>query len=85
MPGPIIDTIVSFLGLALVLIFPGVVLYIMIKNFNNFEKRKFKASFGSLYEGLNAVNKWIIAFRVWFIFRRLLISIIVVFVKNLIT
>jgi len=56
----------------------------MLQNFKDFETRQFKASFGSLYEGLNALNKWIIAFRVWFIVRRLLISIIVVFAKNLI-
>ena len=37
--GPIIDTVLSFFGLALTLIFPMIVLYIMIRYFQEFHTK----------------------------------------------
>jgi len=82
--GPIIDTLLSLCGLAITLSFPVFVIIFMLQKFNELDDKKLKAAYGSLYEGLDKTNKWIIGFRVWFIVRRLLISIIVIYSKNLI-
>jgi hypothetical protein len=81
--GPAIDTFCSILGLAVTAFFPLIVLYIMIRYFPDFELKDFKSSFGSLYEGLDTQNKWIIAYRFWFLLRRLLLAVTVVYVDKL--
>ena len=81
--GQKIDTMMGFTGLAVTILFPIAVLYLMIKHFPNFDTKNIKLRFGSLYEGLLTSNHWVIAFRFWFILRRLILAINVIFVKDL--
>lgn len=56
----------------------------MLKLYTRFHERKIKAKYGSLYENMRIDTKWIIAFRFWFLLRRLLLAAIVVFINDLI-
>lgn len=82
-PGPFIDTVISLIGLIVTIVFPVIVLYLMVTKFQDFNLKNFEQRFGSLYEGLDITNKWIIAYRLWFIIRRMLLAVTVVFMKNL--
>jgi hypothetical protein len=55
----------------------------MKKYFDNFGMKSIQNRFGSLFEGLIITNKWVIAYRFWFVIRRLIIALNVIFVKNL--
>jgi hypothetical protein len=81
--GQKIDTIMGFTGFFVSILFPVSVLYLMIKNFRNFDTMNIKSRFGSLYEDLVTSNRWIIAFRFWFILRRLILALNVIFIKNI--
>ena len=55
----------------------------MKKHFVNLHTKLIQHRFGSLFEGFVITNKWIIAFRFWFVLRRLIIACNVIFMKNL--
>jgi hypothetical protein len=82
-PGPIIDTICAILGFITVTSFPVIALWLMLKNFNDLNSREVKARYGSLWEGYRTKTKWIVAYRVWFMLRRLMICVIVLAMKQL--
>ena len=80
LPGPIIDTLLSYLGFATVIVFPLITFYLMIRYFQELDQRKFKASYGSLYEGFRTKTTWIVVYRVWFLIRRILLCCIVILI-----
>ena len=81
--GPKIDTAFGLFGLGVVVLLPAVVLYLMCRFFEDLNDKKFRASYGSLYEGLKTKSRWVILFRVWFLLRRLFLCVIVVRLRNL--
>ena len=81
--GQKIDTTLGYVGLIVTAVFPILVLYLMIKHFKDFDTKMIKSKYGSLYEDLRITNKWIISYRFWFLVRRLVMVINVVFVKDL--
>ena len=70
-------------GLTVTVMFPAIVLFLMIKHFEILENPTIVHKYGSLFEGLITKNKWIIAYRFWFIIRRLILALNVIFVNNL--
>jgi|LakMenE18May11ns_1017448.scaffolds.fasta_scaffold5986228_1 hypothetical protein len=70
-------------GLTVTLVFPFIVLFLMVKNFTMLQTPIIIKKYGSLYEGLITENKWIIAYRFWFMVRRIILASNVIFVNNL--
>jgi len=79
----IFNSVACIAGLTLTVFLPPFVLWFLVKNRGKLNQPENKQKFSSLYEGLEKQNVWGLYFTFLFLFKRLIIAVVVVFLQGM--
>ena len=71
-----------WLGLILVIV-PAALLFFLVRNRSQLDKRKFRIKYGGLYQSTNTASVWSLAYSSEYMARRLGLALLIAFVHDL--